>query len=86
MRRFEAREALLEAAEGKLTASEHRRLRRQLVFRPFMARQAVDMVQANCIAMGMVTEDGEVAEAVDWETIIQLIMDLLPLILKLFGL
>lgn len=86
MRRFEARRAILEAAESELTAAQSRRLRRAMLFRPVMAQAAVDTVLLNCQAMGMVSEDGEIMEAVDWSSIIELIIQLLPLILKLFGL
>lgn len=85
MQRFEARRALLEAAEKELNTRDFRRLRRMMVFRPVAAQAAIDTVQLNCQAAGMVDEDGEVMASVDWASIIELIIELLPLILKLFG-
>ena len=86
MRRFEARAAILEAAAQELTAVQLRRLKLAMWMRPVKTQAAIDTVMLNCQSMGMVTEDGEIAEAVDWKSILELIIELLPLILKLFGL
>lgn len=86
MRRFEARQAILEAAGQELSSAQVRRLRVAMWLRPVKAQAAIDTVVLNAQAMGLVTEDGEVSEAADWAAILQLIIELLPLILKLFGL
>lgn len=85
MRRFEARRAILEAAEAELSPEQFRQLRRVLLLRPFAARNAVDLVEGACKAQGAVTEDGEIAAAADWAQILQIVLELLPYILKLFG-
>jgi hypothetical protein len=86
MKRFEARQAILEAAEKQLTPQQMRRLRVAMILRPFATRNAIDMATASVQAAGMIDEDGEVQASVDWSAIIALIIELLPLILKLFGL
>lgn len=86
MKRFEARQAILEAAGQKLSPQEMRRLRLAMMLRPIKTQAAVDAVTLNCQAAQLVTEDGEVEEAADWSAIIAMILELLPIILKLFGL
>lgn len=86
MKRFEARQAILEAAGQTLSQAELRRLRLAMVIRPIKTQAAIDTVTLNCQAAALVTEDGEVEAAADWSAIIKLIMELLPIILKLFGL
>lgn len=86
MRRFEARKAILDAAAETLNPNQVRALRFAMLIRPFKARQAEDMVVSSCQAAQLVTEDGQVEAAADWSAILQLIMELLPIILKLFGL
>lgn len=86
MNRFDARRALMEAAEKDLSPRDFRRFRRAMIFRPIAAQAALDTVQLNCVQAGMVDADGEVMASVDWSAIIALIIELLPLILQLFGL
>jgi ABC-type transport system involved in Fe-S cluster assembly fused permease/ATPase subunit len=86
MKRFEARQAILEAAGQTLTQPELRRLRLAMAFRPIKTQAAIDTVVLNCQAAQLVTEDGEVEAAADWAAILKVIMELLPMILKLFGL
>jgi hypothetical protein len=86
MRRFEARQAILEAAQSELSPQQMRRLRFAMMLRPFATQSAIDIATQNVQAAGMIDEDGEIQAAVDWSSIIALIIELLPLILKLFGL
>jgi hypothetical protein len=86
MKKFEARQAILEAAGQTLSPSEMRRLRVAMVFRPVATRAAIDTVTLHCQQASLVTEDGEIQAAADWSAIIAMILELLPIILKLFGL
>ena len=86
MKRFEAKKAILEAAEQKLSPREMRRLKLAMFLRPVQTQAAIDTVTLHCQAAQLVTEDGEVEAAADWSAIIAMIMELLPIILKLFGL
>jgi hypothetical protein len=86
MKRFEARQAILEAAGQKLSPQEMRRLRLAMALRPIKTQAAIDTVVLNCQAAQLVSDDGEVEAAADWSAIIALILELLPIILKLFGL
>ena len=86
MKRFEARQAILEAAGQKLSPQEMRRLRLAMFLRPVKTQAAIDTVTLHCQQASLVTEDGEIQAAADWSAIIALIMELLPIILKLFGL
>ena len=86
MKRFEAKKAILEAAEQKLTPQEMRRLKLAMFLRPVKTQAAIDTVTLHCQAAQLVTEDGQVEAAADWSAIIAIIMELLPIILKLFGL
>ena len=86
LKRFEAKKAILEAAEQKLSPQEMRRLRLAMFLRPVKTQAAIDTVMLHCQAAQLVTEDGEVEAAADWSAIIAMIMELLPIILKLFGL
>jgi hypothetical protein len=87
MKRFEARKAILEAASQSLDPRQVRALRFAMAVRPFKTRDVIDMVTSNCQAASLVTEDGEMTEeATDWAAILAIILELLPLILKLFGL
>jgi hypothetical protein len=87
MKRFEARQAILEAAMGSLEPRQVRALRMAMVFRPIKTQAAIDTVVLNCQAAHLVNEDGEITEAAaDWAAILKQIMEWLPTILKLFGL
>jgi hypothetical protein len=87
MKRFEARQAIMEAAMGSLEPRQVRALRMAMVFRPIKTQAAIDTVVLNCQAAHLVNEDGEITEAAaDWAAILKIIMELLPIILKLFGL
>ena len=87
MKRFEARQAIMEAATGSLEPRQVRALRLAMMLRPFKAQAAIDLVTNDLQAQQLVTEDGQVTEAAaDWAAILKLIMEWLPTILKLFGL
>lgn len=88
-RRFanrEARLAILQVAETQLRPMQMARLRVLMLLRPVKTQAAIDTVTLNAQAMGLVDAEGEVMEAANWSRILEIILELLPIILKLFGL
>lgn len=84
--KLDPRKAFFEAAAQELRPSQMVRLRLAMALRPFKAQNAIDMVELRLQAEGITNEDGDVQAAVDWNQILAIILELLPIILKLFGL
>lgn len=84
--RIDTRKAILEAASQELKPLQVARLRLAMALRPVKAQAAIDMAEMRLQAEGMLSEDGEMESAVDWNQIFAIFLELLPIILKLFGL
>jgi hypothetical protein len=84
--KLDPRKAFFEAAAKELRPLQMVRLRLAMALRPVKAQAAIDMVEMRLQAEGILSEDGDVQAAVDWNQILAIILELLPVILKLFGL
>lgn len=84
--KIDTRKAILEAAEKELRPLQMARLRLAMALRPVKTQAAIDMVELRLQSEGLMGEDSEIAAAVDWSQVFAIFLELLPTILKLFGL
>lgn len=86
--RFDAWRTINDVADQALPTEQARRFKRQLALRPFARRNAIDLVEGNASAMGLIEadEDGSAYSIVgDIMIILKLVMQLWSEIEKLIG-
>lgn len=80
-------QAILAAvAHSSVDNREANRIRRAMLLRPLVRQQIRQLVHDNCCALGYFLETGETGVGIDWNDILALIRELVPLILELIDL
>ena len=83
MARFDAVKAACDAIDeyDDLSAAEKKFAKASIRYRPLVRMRASRMITEHLQEQQMVTADGEIAAAVDWEKIIEILKIIMPLIL-----
>lgn len=88
MRTLNAYQAVHDAvdADQTLSSREKRRIKGAMRWRPRKRREILGLVMSECYAASVVDENGTIQGAMDWQAIIEIVRELLPIILEIISL
>lgn len=87
MNKLDKKQALFEAIDrSDLRWREKRQIKFAYNWLPRRRAEIEQIIQERCVARGVVNSRGEIQGATDWEDILQIIKELLPIILELISL